>query len=148
MERFMGDDMLVEHGKDTPQMLVKYEDCVQEIALTKADAQATIATLQSRVKELEHVRGERDHAKKMEAVQKEVADNQTWHVQKLRALIAALPKVEGEIAVKPTEVDLSGVWGITFNGYFTFQSALFDSKEEADAYAALLTHRQGMEGQS
>jgi Tfp pilus assembly protein PilN len=41
--------------------------------------------------------GERDHAKKMEAVQKEVADNQTWHVQKLRTLIAALPKVEGEI---------------------------------------------------
>lgn len=98
--------------------------------------------------ELEHVRGERDHAKKMEAVQKEVADNQTWHVQKLRTLIAALPKVEGEIAVKHTEVDLSGVWGITLNGYFTFQSALFDSKEEADAYAALLTHRQGMEGQS
>ena len=28
--------------------------------------------------------GERDHAKKMEAVQKEVADNQTWHVQKLK----------------------------------------------------------------
>ena len=63
----------------------------------------------------------------------------------LSAHIAALPKVEGEIAVKHTEVDLSGVWGITLNGYFTFQSALFDSKEEADAYAALLTRRQGME---
>ena len=63
----------------------------------------------------------------------------------LCTLIAALPKVEGEIAVKHTEVDLSGVWGITLNGYFTFQSALFDSKEEADAYAALLTRRQGME---
>jgi peptidoglycan hydrolase CwlO-like protein len=49
----MGDDMLVEHGKDTPQMLVKYEDCVQEIALTKADAQATIEALQARVRELE-----------------------------------------------------------------------------------------------
>ena len=35
--------------------------------------------------ELERVRAERDHAKKMEAVQKEVADNQTWHVQQLRA---------------------------------------------------------------
>ena len=45
--------------------------------------------------ELERVRGERDHAKKMEAVQKEVADNQTWHVQKLRTLIAALPYQNG-----------------------------------------------------
>jgi len=33
--------------------------------------------------QLRQVEGERDHAKKMEAVQKEVADNQTWHVQKL-----------------------------------------------------------------
>ena len=39
--------------------------------------------------ELERVRAERDHAKKMEVVQKEVADNQTWHAQKLRTLIAA-----------------------------------------------------------
>lgn len=53
MERFMDDDMLVEHGKDTTQMWVKYEDCVQELSLTKADAQATIAALQARVKELE-----------------------------------------------------------------------------------------------
>ena len=30
----------------------------------------------------------------------------------LCTLIAALPKVEGEIAVKHTEVDLSGVWGL------------------------------------
>lgn len=64
----------------------------------------------------------------------------------LRTLIAALPKVEEEIAVKRTEVDLSDVWGITLNGYFTFQSALFDGKEEAEAYAAILKHRQGMEG--
>ena len=34
--------------------------------------------------QLRQVEGERDHAKKMEAVQKEVADNQTWHVQKLK----------------------------------------------------------------
>jgi len=45
----MDDDMLVEHGKDTTQMWVKYEDCVQEIALTKADAQATIAALQAQL---------------------------------------------------------------------------------------------------
>ena len=67
-------------------------------------------------------------------------------IKELRTLILALPKVEGEVAVKRTEVDLSYVWGITLNGYFTFQSALFDSKEEADTYAAILKHRQGMEG--
>ena len=66
--------------------------------------------------------------------------------KELRTLIAALPKVEEEIAVKRTEVDLSDVWGITLNGYFTFQSALFDGKEEAESYAAILKHRQGMEG--
>ena len=66
--------------------------------------------------------------------------------KELRTLIAALPKVEEEIAVKRTEVDLSDMWGITLNGYFTFQSALFDGKEEAESYAAILKHRQGMEG--
>ena len=40
-----------------------------------------IADLQAQLRQVE---GERDHAKKMEAVQKEVADNQTWHVQKLK----------------------------------------------------------------
>ena len=40
-----------------------------------------LATLQAQLRQVE---GERDHAKKMEAVQKEVADNQTWHVQKLK----------------------------------------------------------------
>ena len=42
---------------------------------------ADLATLQAQLRQVE---GERDHAKKMEAVQKEVADNQTWHVQKLK----------------------------------------------------------------
>ena len=103
--------------------------------LGAADAQATIAALQARVKELERVRGELDHAKKMEAVQKEVADNQTWHVQKLRTLILALPKVEGAVVVS--------------NGYVkdsTRCHALFGADEDAALYAALLQHRQGMEG--
>ena len=41
--------------------------------------------LTQRTAELEATKRERDHAKKMEVVQKEVADNQTWHVQQLRA---------------------------------------------------------------
>ena len=99
-----------------------------------ADAQATIATLQSRVKELERVRGERDHAKKMEAVQKEVADNQTWHVQKLRTLILALPKVEGEIL---EQGDLA------FVRYVHVDGPLPDIPRHD--LIALLKHRQGME---
>ena len=41
--------------------------------------------LTQRTVELKAAKRERDHAKKMEVVQKEVADNQTWHVQQLRA---------------------------------------------------------------
>ena len=66
--------------------------------------------------------------------------------KELRTLVLALPKVEGEIAVKETEIDLAAMWGITVNGLFGEHSPLFDTKEEADAYAALLQHRQGMEG--
>ena len=72
-------------------------------------------------------------------------DKAQAELERVRGLVKALPKVEGEIAVKRTEVDLSDVWGITLNGYFTFQSALFDGKEEAESYAAILKHRQGME---
>ena len=109
--------------------------------------------------ELERVRGEIAETKEVEvALSSKVAeyeielngDPQNFYGRGrtvgLRTLIAALPKVEEEIAVKRTEVDLSDVWGITLNGYFTFQSALFDGKEEAESYAAILKHRQGMEG--
>ena len=53
----------------------------------------------------------------------------------LRALIAALPKVEGAVVVS--------------NGYVkdsTRCHALFGADEDAALYAALLQHRQGMEG--
>ena len=83
--------------------------------------------LTQRTAELERVRGERDHAKKMEAVQKEVADNQTWHVQKLRTLIAALPKVEGEITA-------NRVCTIMMRGLY------------CEEFTKLLQHRQVMEG--
>ena len=95
--------------------------------------------------ELERVRGELQSAEAGYFVAERELQGANNKYDELRTLILALPKVEGEIAVKRTEVDLSDVWGITLNGYFTFQSALFDSKEEADAYAAILKHRQGME---
>ena len=158
----------------------KYIDEQCEEAVPLADAQATIAALQARVRELEQWVQDQSTAnlemmrhtdemqsRALEAEQQltqrtaelervrllsshnerrfEMLEEKYKELCTLSAHIAALPKVEGEIAVKHTEVDLSGVWGITLNGYFTFQSALFDSKEEADAYAALLTRRQGME---
>jgi len=84
------------------------------------------ATLNLQAK-LERVRAERDHAKKMEVVQKEVADNQTWHEQKLRTLLLALPKVEGEITA-------SRVCTIMMHGLY------------CEEFTKLLQHRQGMEG--
>lgn len=92
--------------------------------------------------ELERVREERDHAKKMEVVQKEVADNQTWHVQKLRALILALPKVEGEIEIytgkNTNQVVVTYKRGVIIGTLYGL--------DHAKPVAALYKHRQGMEG--
>ena len=168
------------NGPPAPRMVAELAMRHDALVEQLADAQATIAALQARVKELEaakqyceitearkaeaykeveiqllakaslqaeleRVRGELQSAEAGYFVAERELQGANNKYDELHALIAALPKVEGEIAVKHTEVDLSGVWGITLNGYFTFQSALFDSKEEADAYAALLKHRQGME---
>ena len=105
----------------------------------KADQDVRLASLQA---ELERVRGERDHAKKMEAVQKEVADNQTWHVQKLRTLILALPKVDGEIEIytgkNTNQVVVTYKRGVIIGTLYGL--------DHAKPVAALYKHRQGMEG--
>ena len=77
------------------------------LARRLSDAQATVEALQAQLQEgevayhkvgeyndhlkqqVEALRRELEHAKKMEAVQKEVADNQTWHVRELRAALDA-----------------------------------------------------------
>ena len=80
-----------------------------------ADAQATVEALQAIIKQMgeqacvlakdgmaakaqvEALQRERDHAKNMAAVQKEVADNQTWHVRELTAALdAEREKVKGQ----------------------------------------------------
>ena len=170
----------------------KYIDAQCEEAVTLADAQATIAALEQRVKELKqwvqdqstanletmrHMDEMQSRAMDAESqltqrtaelarvrkklvetslyLQQERAnrdslaacvDRDVKTIKELRTLVLALPKVEGEIAVKETEIDLAAMWGITVNGLFGEHSPLFDTKEEADAYAALLQHRQGMEG--
>ena len=149
------------------------------------DAQATIAALQARVRELEQWVQDQSTANlemmrhtdemqsraleaeqqltqrtaELEATEKAYQDKTRLYIEqtgavadlqaeleRVSALVKALPKVEGEIAVKETEIDLAAMWGITVNGLFGEHSPLFDTKEEADAYAALLQHRQGMEG--
>lgn len=62
------------------------------------DVTAQLATLQAQLRQVE---GERDHAKKMEAVQKEVADNQTWHVRQLRQLVEVHTKQLTELTIIP-----------------------------------------------
>ena len=99
-------------------------------------AETSINDLQA---ELERVRLLSSHnERRLEEVDKKYKE--------LHGLLLALPKVEGEIAAKETEIDLAAMWGITVNGLFGEHSPLFDTKEEADAYAALLQHRQGIEG--
>ena len=131
-------------------MSTEFYKCIEEWADRCRFLQEENAKLESqltqRTAELERVRGELQSAEAGYFVAERELQGANNKYDELRTLILALPKVEGEIAVKRTEVDLSYVWGITLNGYFTFQSALFDSKEEADAYAAILKHRQGMEG--
>ena len=60
--------------------------------------QGQLATLQAQLRQVE---GERDHAKKMEAVQKEVADNQAWHVRQLRQLVEVHTKQLTELTIIP-----------------------------------------------
>jgi len=117
-----------------------------------ADAQATIATLQSRVKELERVRADNKALDEWRAdvtvslqrpggaffvdVPQHIKDL-VKERDDLRTLLLALPKVEGAVVVS--------------NGYVkdsTRCHALFGADEDAALYAALLQHRQGMEGQS
>lgn len=78
--------------------------------------------------QVEALQRERDHAKKMAAVQKEVADNQTWHVCELRqqlsqlqALVRALPVVR---------IDLDGAYHDTLL-----------ARPEDDAVKELLRYR-------
>ena len=65
----------------------------------------------------------------------EQKDTLQAELERVRALIKALPKVEGAVVVS--------------NGYVkdsTRCHALFGADEDAALYAALLQHRQGMEG--
>ena len=96
-------------------------------------------TLQAQLRQVE---GERDHAKKMEAVQKEVADNQTWHVRQLRQLVSALPVVDVQEVSVWLSPDESG-WLVSKRPAFPagLYWAKFRTQAEADSFRALLAYR-------
>ena len=133
-----------------------------------ADAQATIAALQAdnrtyinerhehvkqieqlqsqltqRTAELERVRGERDeyaHKTKMLCLQNGPLMIENHDMKKL---IAALPKVDGEIEVS------SGVYNfilLKHDSGTRFLCGQIETEQTAQAIAALWEHRQGMEG--
>ena len=116
--------------------------------------------------QLRQVEGERDHAKKMEAVQKEVADNQTWHVQKLKdwrdTVTLALQRPGGarfedvpehikglvrEHATLRQLVEALPVLDMRFDSVavgplgWTVGGVTFGRVTEANAYSALLQYR-------
>ena len=73
--------LCIESGKTTVD---KVRDLHQSFKQVWNSYQSAVNELFDTQAQLRQVEGERDHAKKMEAVQKEVADNQAWHVQKLK----------------------------------------------------------------
>ena len=109
-----------------------------------------LKALQQRTAELEAARGERDRALELRdrwqaQLDKEQADSFMRNIElvKLRALILALPKVEGEIEVS------SGVYNfilLKHDSGTRFLCGQIETEQTAKAYAALLQHRQGMEG--
>ena len=147
------------HGRFISEQAAK-KDVIEELTValkSNADGQVLIDKLMQDVLKLEAQLTQR--TAELEATEKAYQDKTRLYIEqtgavadlqaeleRVSALVKALPKVEGEIAVKETEIDLAAMWGITVNGLFGEHSPLFDTKEEADAYAALLQHRQGMEG--
>ena len=99
----------------------------------KADQDVRLASLQA---ELERVRGELQSAEAGYFVAERELQGANNKYDELHTLIAALPKVEGEIMVSESLVLAED----------PDMCSDMSDKEEATAYAALLKRRQGMEG--
>ena len=98
--------------------------------LTKARAELT-----QRTAELEAAKRQIGEEQKRLLVVCDQRNDARAELERVRALIKALPKVEGAVVVS--------------NGYVkdsTRCHALFGADEDAALYAALLQHRQGLEG--
>ena len=133
-----------------------------------ADAQATIAALQADNRT--YINERHENTKQIEQLQADLAqrtaelervsllsshnERRFEEVDKkykdLRTLIAALPKVEGEITCSQ---QIDSAWRLHYwqvEAYGVADECIYRlsnlREEEAKAYATLLQHRQGMEG--
>ena len=128
------DSELLRQSRD--DFRVKYES-------VKNDAITLQSQLTQRTAELERVSLLSSHnERRFEEVDKKYKD--------LRTLIAALPKVEGEITCSR---QIDSAWGLHYwqvEAYGVDDECIYClsnlREEEAKAYATLLQHRQGMEG--
>ena len=102
---------------------------VDELEAREVDVVMLREDLEQRTAELEHVRLLSSHNERRFELLEE-------KYKELRTLILALPKVEGEIMVSESLVLAED----------PDMCSDMSDKEEAVAYAALLKHRQGMEG--
>lgn len=103
--------------------------------LAKADLQAELERVKGKLSDMRAKHPEDSCYGAMPKLRKEVAE--------LRTLIAALPKVEGGIETWDHD---NGLMFTCSTRPVSRYAITFRSSEERDAYAALLQHRQGMEG--
>ena len=110
--------------------------------------------LTQRTVELKAAKREWDHAKKMEVVQKEVADNQTWHVQQLRAELERVRAERDRLALCGHDHSTQW-WQVRYEDLASLVAALpkepysLEFARHTSFYEplqALTQHRQGMEG--
>ena len=104
-----------------------------DLPVERASFHAEVVRMQA---ELERVRGELQSAEAGYFVAERELQGANNKYDELRTLIAALPKVEGEIMVSESLVLAED----------PDMCSDMSDKEEATAYAALLKRRQGMEG--
>ena len=108
---------------------------VDELEAREVDVVLLREDLEQRTAELEAAKRQIGEEQKRLLVVCDQRNDARAELERVRALIKALPKVEGAVVVS--------------NGYVkdsTRCHALFGADEDAALYAALLQHRQGMEG--
>ena len=127
------------HSKERPEPYESRTPVIaaflgQALGVTAEEAERERVNLQA---ELERVRGELVEAKDFLNTVTNDLNETAKERDDLRALVAALPKVEGEIRLIHAD---DGDWHVV-----DLYDAIFTDKSWAVSYAALLQHRQGME---
>ena len=147
----------LEMMRHTDEMQSRALEAEQQLTQRTAELEATEKAYQDKTRlyieqtgavadlqaELERVRGELQSAEAGYFVAERELQGANNKYDELHTLIAALPKVEGEIEVS------SGVYNfilLKHDSGTRFLCGQIETEQTAKAYAALLQHRQGMEG--